>query len=62
MIVELGISHETILSQILQDLTDNKSTLVQVMAWCHQKFHSFMKPYWAGGQVTVSYIKYIYGK
>ena len=31
-----GISYEIALRWIPQDLTNNKSTLVQVMAWCHQ--------------------------
>ena len=31
-----GISYEIALSWMPQDLTDDKSTLVQVMAWCRQ--------------------------
>ena len=32
----LSISGEIVLKWMPQDLTDDKSTLVQVMAWCHQ--------------------------
>ena len=31
-----GISYEIVLRWMPQDLTDDKSTLVQVMAWCRQ--------------------------
>ena len=31
-----GISYEIAFRWMSQDLTDDKSTLVQVMAWCHQ--------------------------
>ena len=29
-----------------QDLTDDKSTLVQVMAWCHQATSQYLNPCW----------------
>ena len=31
-----GIYREIVLREMSSDLTDDKSTLVQVMAWCHQ--------------------------
>ena len=36
MIDGWGISCEIVLTWMPQDLTDSKSILVQVMAWCHQ--------------------------
>ena len=36
MIDVLSISSESALRWIPHDFTDDKSTLVEVMAWCHQ--------------------------
>ena len=36
LIVIFRSSHDNVLQWMTQDLTDDKSSLVQVMAWCHQ--------------------------
>ena len=41
-----GISCEIALSWKPQDLTDDKSTLVQVMAWCHQATSHYLSQCW----------------
>ena len=35
MINIINISSEIVLRSVLDDFTDDKSSLVQVMAWCH---------------------------
>ena len=39
-------SHDNVLQWMPQDLTDNKSTLVQVMAWCHQAKSHYLSQCW----------------
>ena len=41
-----GISCEISLICISLDLTDNQSTLVQVMAWCHQTTSHYLSQCW----------------
>ena len=41
-----GISYEIALRWIPLDLTDDKSTLVQVMAWCHQATSQYLSQCW----------------
>ena len=40
------IPHEIALRCMSPDLTDNKSTLVQVMAWCHQASSHYLSQCW----------------
>ena len=40
------ISCETALRLMLLDLTDNRSTSVQVMAWCHQATSHYLSQCW----------------
>ena len=42
----LGISCETVLTWTSQDLTDDKSTLVQVMDWCRQATSHYLSQCW----------------
>ena len=37
---------ETALRLMPQDLSDDKSALIQVMAWCHQATSHYMEWYW----------------
>ena len=46
MIVGWGISCEIVLTWMPQDLTNDKSTLVQVMAWCHQATSHYLSQCW----------------
>ena len=39
-------SHDNALWWMPQDLTDDKSTLVQVMAWCHQATSHYLNQCW----------------
>ena len=41
-----GISYKIALRWMPQDLTDDKSTLVQVMAWCHQATRHYLSQCW----------------
>ena len=41
-----GISYEIALRWMPQDLTDDKSTLVQVMTWCHQATSHYLSQCW----------------
>ena len=41
-----GISYEIALRWMPQDLTDDKSTLVQVMAWCSQATSHYLSQCW----------------
>ena len=41
-----GISYEIALRWMPQDLTDDKSTLIQVMAWCHQATSHYLSQCW----------------
>ena len=41
-----GISYEIALRCMPLDLTDDKSTLVQVMAWCHQATSHYLSQCW----------------
>ena len=41
-----GISFEIVLTWTAQDLTDDQSTLVQVMAWCHQATSHYLSQCW----------------
>ena len=40
------VSHDNALQWMPQDLTDDKSTLVQVMAWCHQTTCHYLSQCW----------------
>ena len=42
----LSISCEIVLRWTPQDVTDDKSTLVQVMAWCHQATSHYLSQCW----------------
>ena len=42
----LKSSYDNVLIRIPQDLTDDKSTLVQVMAWCHQATSHYLNQCW----------------
>ena len=46
MIHGWGISSEIVLTWTAQDITDDKSTLVQVMAWCHQATSHYLIQCW----------------
>ena len=41
-----GISCKITLMWLSQDLTDDRSTLVQVMVWCHQATSHYLRPCW----------------
>ena len=41
-----GISYEIALRRMPQGFTDDKSTLVQVMAWCHQATSHYLSQCW----------------
>ena len=41
-----GISYEIALRWMPLDLTDDRSTLVQVMAWCHQATSHYLSQCW----------------
>ena len=41
-----GISYEIALKWMPQDFTDDKSTLAQVMAWCHQVTSHYLRQCW----------------
>ena len=41
-----GISHEIALIWMSLDFTDDQSTLVQVMAWCHQATSHYLSQCW----------------
>ena len=41
-----GISHEIALILMSLDFTDDQSTLVQVMAWCHQAASHYLSQCW----------------
>ena len=46
MVAEESISHEIAFRWVSLDLTDDKSTLVQVMAWCHQATSHCLSQCW----------------
>ena len=49
LVLLIGIfrsSHDNALQWMPQDLTDDKSTLVQVMAWCHQATSHYLSQCW----------------
>ena len=49
LVVLIGVfrsSHDNALRWMPQDLTDDKSTLVQVMAWCHQATGHYLSQCW----------------
>ena len=46
MIDIVSISRSTVLRWIPKDFTDDKSTLVQVMAWCHQATSHHLSQCW----------------
>ena len=46
LIVIFRASDDNALRWMLQDLTDEKSTLVQVMAWCHQAASHYLSQCW----------------
>ena len=49
LVLLIGIfrsSHDNVLWWMPQDLTDDKSTLVQVMAWCHQATSHYLSQCW----------------
>ena len=42
----MNISNEIVIRLMPQDLTDDKSTMVQVMAWCHQAPSHYLGQCW----------------
>ena len=59
-----GISYEIVLRWMPLDLTDDKSTLVQVMAWCHQATSYYLSQCWPrstspNGVITPQWVKMI---
>ena len=49
LVLQIGIfrcSHDNALRWMTQDLTDDKSTLVQVMAWCRQATSHYLSQCW----------------
>ena len=49
IVLQIGIfrpSHDNVLLWMPQDLTDDKSTLVQVMAWCRQATSHYLSQCW----------------
>ena len=44
----MTISSGIVLWWMLQDHTDDKSTLLQVMAWCHQAMSHYLSQCWRG--------------
>ena len=46
MIDDWGISCEIAIIWMSLDFTDDQSTLVQVMAWCHQATSHYLSQYW----------------
>ena len=58
-----GISYEISLRRKPQDLTDDKSTLVQVMAWCRQATSHYLSQCWPrsmspNGITRLQWVKY----
>ena len=56
-----GISYEIALRWMPQDLTDDKSTLVQVMAWCRQATSHYLSQCWSmspNGVTRPQWVKY----
>ena len=45
-------SHDNALRWMPRDFTDNKSTLVQVMAWCHQAISQYLSQCWTRSLTT----------
>ena len=45
-------SHDNTLRWMPRDFTDNKSTLVQVMAWCHQTITQYLSQCWPRSLTT----------
>ena len=52
-----GISCEIVLTWTPQDLIDNKSTLVQVMAWCCQATSQYLSQCWHGSLTPYGIIR-----
>ena len=52
-----GISCEIALIWMSLDFTDDQSTLVQVMAWCHQATSHYMSQYWPRSLLPYGVIK-----
>ena len=46
LICTFRASFDKVIRWITQDLTDHKSTLVQVMAWCHQATSHYLSQCW----------------
>ena len=46
MVIILSIYSEVALKWIPDEFTDDKLTLVQVMAWCHQATSQYLSQYW----------------
>ena len=49
LVLLIGIfrsSHDNAFRWMSESFTEDKSTLVQVMAWCHQATRHYMKQYW----------------
>ena len=46
LLIGIFRSHDNALRWMPQDLTDDKSTLIQVMAWCHQATSHFLNQCW----------------
>ena len=54
MIDSKGICWETVIKWMPQDLSDDKSTLVQVMAWCRQAASHYLSQCWPRSMLPYS--------
>ena len=58
LVLLMGIlrsSHDNALQWIPQDLTDDKSTLVQVMAWCRQATSHYLSSCWPSSMTSLGH-------
>ena len=62
MIDGQGISGEIALRWMPLDLTDDKSTLIKVMAWCHQTTSHYLSQCWSRSMSTFGVTKPQWGK
>ena len=57
LIAIFRISHDNALWWMSQDITDDKSTLVQVMAWCHQAPSHYLSPCWPSSMSPYGFLR-----
>ena len=59
LVLLIGIfrSYDTVLRWMPQDFSDDKSTLVQVMAWCRQATSHYLNQCWPRSQTPYGIIK-----